>query len=96
MPARKTVFALSRLAWLRPRFACLACCFVAGFCRKTVTLFSGTCLAASMFFATAGGDLFAAAGHDPDWPCIQRKGAGIVSGADLERAGTAGRGEELG
>ena len=73
MPARKTVFALSRLAWLRPRFACLASCFVAGFCRKTVTQFSGTCLAASMFFATAGGDLFAAAGHDPDWPCIQRK-----------------------
>ena len=36
---------LSRLAWLRPRFAGLASCFVAGFCRKTVTHFSGTCLA---------------------------------------------------
>ena len=40
-------FALSRLAWLRPRFACLASCFVAGFCRKTVAHFSGTCLAKS-------------------------------------------------
>ncbi len=36
---------LSRLAWLRPRFAGLSSCFVAGFCRKTVTHFSGTCLA---------------------------------------------------
>jgi hypothetical protein len=36
---------LSRLAWLRPRFACLGSCFVAGFCRKTVTHFSATCFA---------------------------------------------------
>ena len=34
--------ALSRLAWLR--LACLASRFVAGFCRKTVKHFSGTCL----------------------------------------------------
>ncbi len=41
-----TIAILSRLAWLRPRFDCLASCFVAGFCRETVRHFSGTCLAA--------------------------------------------------
>jgi hypothetical protein len=43
---------LSRLAWLR--LACLASCFVAGFCRKTVTHFSGTCLVSGLPAVTAG------------------------------------------
>jgi len=30
-------------------------------------------LAAAILLAAAAGPAFAAAGHDPDWPCIQRK-----------------------
>ncbi len=48
---------LSRLAWLRPRFACSASCFVAGFCRKTVTHFSGTCLAGTLAKSELGSPL---------------------------------------